>query len=95
MGWVVNVTSARSLPPGKGPLLFFGWEAEWAPEPVWTQRLQEKFAASTGDRTPVAQSVVRHYTDWVPELIFSWCNHGNQGMYFTKGSEILLIKLNK
>jgi hypothetical protein len=35
-------------------------EAGWAPEPVWTQRLEEKSSASVGDRTPVIQSVVRH-----------------------------------
>jgi hypothetical protein len=29
------------------------------PEPVWTQRLEEKSFASTGDQTPV----VRHYSD--------------------------------
>jgi hypothetical protein len=36
-------------------------EAGWAPEPVWTQRLEEKSSASAGDRTPVVQSEVRHY----------------------------------
>jgi hypothetical protein len=50
---------SRALPPV--PII---QEAEWAPEPVWTQRLEEKFSASFGDRTPVVQSVVRHYTDW-------------------------------
>jgi hypothetical protein len=38
-------------------------EAGWAPEPVWTQTLEDKSSASVGDRTPVVQSVVRHYTD--------------------------------
>jgi hypothetical protein len=38
-------------------------EAGWAPEPVWTQRLEENSSASVGDRTPVVQSVVRHYND--------------------------------
>jgi hypothetical protein len=33
-------------------------EAGWAPEPVLTQRLEEKSSASVGDRTPVVQSVV-------------------------------------
>jgi hypothetical protein len=28
--------------PGKGPPVPIGQEAGWAPEPVWTQRLQEK-----------------------------------------------------
>jgi hypothetical protein len=37
----------------------------WASELVWTQRLEEKLFASARDRTPVVQSVVCHYTDWV------------------------------
>jgi hypothetical protein len=40
-----------------------GHEAEWTSELVWTQRLEEKSFAFTGDQTPVVQSVVRHYTD--------------------------------
>jgi hypothetical protein len=54
----------RALPPGKGPPVPIVQEAGWAPEPVWTQRLEEKSSASVGDRIPVVQSVVRHYTDW-------------------------------
>jgi hypothetical protein len=38
-----------------------GQEAGWAPEPVWTQRLEKKFSASVRDRTPVVQSVVSLY----------------------------------
>jgi hypothetical protein len=37
-------------------------EAGWAPEPVWTQRLEEKSLVPVGDRTPIVQPVVRHYT---------------------------------
>jgi hypothetical protein len=37
-------------------------DAGWAPEPVWMQRLEEKSSASVGDRTPIVQSVFRHYT---------------------------------
>jgi hypothetical protein len=33
------------------------------PELVWTQRLQEKSFAYTGDLTSVVQPVVRRYTD--------------------------------
>jgi hypothetical protein len=52
-----------TLPPGKGPPVPIGQEAGWASEPVWMQRLEEKSSASVGDRTPVVQSVVNHYTD--------------------------------
>jgi hypothetical protein len=31
----------RALPPGKGPPVPIVWEAGWAPEPAWTQRLEE------------------------------------------------------
>jgi hypothetical protein len=48
----------RALPP-----VPIGQEAGWAPEPVWTQRLEGKPSASVGDRTSVVQSVVSHYTD--------------------------------
>jgi hypothetical protein len=54
----------RALPPGKWPPVPTVQEAGWTPEPVWTQRLEEKSSAFVGDRTPVVQSVVRHYTDW-------------------------------
>jgi hypothetical protein len=56
---------AELLPPEKGPPVPIGQEAGWAPEPVWTQRLEEKSLAPSGDRTPdrpVVQPVVRHYT---------------------------------
>jgi hypothetical protein len=43
-----------ALPPGEGPPVPIGQEAGWAPEPVWTQRLEEK--SSAGDRTPIARS---------------------------------------
>jgi hypothetical protein len=52
----------RALLPGKEPPVPVVWEAGWAPEPVWTQRLEEKHSASVGDRTPAVQSVVRHFT---------------------------------
>jgi hypothetical protein len=53
----------RALPPGKGPPVSIVQEAGWAPELVWTQRLEEKSFASAKDPTPVVQSVVRLYTD--------------------------------
>jgi hypothetical protein len=60
----------RALPPGKEPLVPIGQEAGWAPEPVWMQRLEEKFSTSVGDRTPVVQSAVRHY--WLSYGSGSW-----------------------
>jgi hypothetical protein len=47
---------SRALPPGKGPPVPIVQEAGWAPEPVWTQRLEEKSFVSTGDRTPIDRS---------------------------------------
>jgi hypothetical protein len=46
----------RALAPGKGPPVPIVQEAGWAPEPVWTQRLEEKSFASSGDRTSIARS---------------------------------------
>jgi hypothetical protein len=56
---------AALLPPAKGPPVPIVQEAGWVPEPVWTQRLEEKSFAPAGDRTliaPVVQPVARHYT---------------------------------
>jgi hypothetical protein len=46
----------RALAPRKGPPVPIGQEAGCAPEPVWTQRLEEKSFASAGDRTAFARS---------------------------------------
>jgi hypothetical protein len=62
--WVVYVTPRPRFTLGKGPPLPIVQAAEWAPEPVWTQRLEEKYSASVGVLAPVVQSVVSHYTDW-------------------------------
>jgi hypothetical protein len=53
----------RALPPGKEPPVPIVQEVGWAPEPVWTQRLEEKCSTYVGDRTPVVKSVISHYTD--------------------------------
>jgi hypothetical protein len=45
-----------ALPPGKGSPVPIGQEAGWAPEPVWTQRLEEKSFDPAGDRNPIARS---------------------------------------
>jgi hypothetical protein len=54
----------RALPPEKGPSVPIVQEAGWAPEPVWTQRLEEKsFRLYWGSNLvrPVVQPVARHY----------------------------------
>jgi hypothetical protein len=62
MGVSGQCRPCRPLPPGKGPSVHFGEEAGWAPELVWTERLEE--ISSAEDQTSVVQSVVKHYTDW-------------------------------
>jgi hypothetical protein len=57
----------RTLLPRKGPPVPIVYEAGWAPEPVWTQRIQEKsFRLCRGSNLDrlVVQPVARHYTDW-------------------------------
>jgi hypothetical protein len=47
---------AALLPPGKGPPVPIVQEAGWAPEPVWTEKIEEKSIDPAGDRTPIARS---------------------------------------
>jgi hypothetical protein len=69
-----------------------GYEAGWAPEPVWTQRLEEKFFAPAGDRAPIVQPVIRHYTARVTAapihlyiyLLFLLLSHVMPGQYCSK-----------
>jgi hypothetical protein len=42
----------RALAPGKEPPVPTVQEAGWAPEAVWTQRLEDKSSVPVGDRTP-------------------------------------------
>jgi hypothetical protein len=53
--WLVS-RPGRALAPGKGPPVPIVQEAGWAPEPVWTQRLEEKSSAPAGNRAPIARS---------------------------------------
>jgi hypothetical protein len=48
---------AALLPPGKGSPVRIVQEAGWAPEPVWTQRIEEKSFAPAGYRNPIARSM--------------------------------------
>jgi hypothetical protein len=55
-------SASRALPPRKGPPVPIG--AGWAPEPVWTQKLEDKSLASVENQISVVESVVRQYIDW-------------------------------
>jgi len=44
--------ASAALLPGKESLVPIGWEAWWAPQPVWTRWWREKFQPPTGTRTP-------------------------------------------
>jgi hypothetical protein len=46
----------HALPVGKGLPVPIAQEAGWAPEPVWTQRLEEKSFAPAGDWTSISRS---------------------------------------
>jgi hypothetical protein len=55
----------RTLAPGKAPRVTIGQGAGWAPEQVWTQRLEEKSFASAwlvGSSFNDAFSVTRLYS---------------------------------
>jgi hypothetical protein len=58
---------AALYPREKDPSVPIVQEAGWAPEPVWTQRLEEKILCPRRGSNPdraVVQPVVRHYTAW-------------------------------
>jgi hypothetical protein len=46
---------------GKDPPVPFVQEVGWAPDTVWTQRLEEKSFASAGDRTSIAHYYIVTY----------------------------------
>jgi hypothetical protein len=56
-------TLAVLYPRGTGPTVPVVQEAEWAPELVWTQRLEEKSLIFAEDQTSITQSIARHYID--------------------------------
>jgi hypothetical protein len=60
----MGVSDQRHAPAALYPQYPLDRKAGWAPEPVWTQRLEEISSAPVRDQTPVVQSVISHYTDW-------------------------------
>jgi hypothetical protein len=62
---------SHALAPGKGPAVPIVLEAGWVPEPVWTQRLEEKstrLCQGLNLNRPVVQPVDRYCTDWATRL---------------------------
>jgi hypothetical protein len=59
MGVSHSPRPGRALVPGKGIPVPIVQEAGWAPEPVWTQTLEEKSFASAGDGTSIVQPAAR------------------------------------
>jgi hypothetical protein len=58
--------------PGKEPLVLFGHEAGWAPEPVWTLWSKEKYFGPSGNGTSAVQLVGCGCTDWaIPRTILT------------------------
>jgi hypothetical protein len=57
---VVSLTPRPRITPGKGPPVPIVQEAGWAPEPVWTQRIEEKYVCLCRG----SNQSVTHYTDW-------------------------------
>jgi hypothetical protein len=56
----------RALPSGNGTPVPIVREAGWAPEPDWTQRIEEKFfrlCRGSNLEPPAVLPVSRHYTD--------------------------------
>jgi hypothetical protein len=58
----MGVSGQRHAPGRALPPVPIVQEVGWAPEPVWTQRLEEKSFAPAGDRTPSADPPVRSQT---------------------------------
>jgi hypothetical protein len=58
----MGVSGQRHAPAALYPQ--YPLDTRLAPEPVWTQGIEEKFPAPVRDRTPAVQPVVKHYTAW-------------------------------
>jgi hypothetical protein len=85
----------RDLPPAKRPRYPL-YSRLGGPQSRSGHRLEEKSSVPAGDRTPIFQSVARHYTDWatltlyrfrVPaDTHFRTCNNGTNKNKAQKGN---------
>jgi hypothetical protein len=63
----------RAFTPGERIPVPIGQKAGWTPEPVWTQRLEEKSLVPAGDRTPIARSSSPQSDTILPDLPRLFC----------------------
>jgi hypothetical protein len=70
-GWMVSVTPRARCIPGKGPPVPIGQEGGWA---GLDTEATGKILSLCGDRTPVVQSVVGHYTNWATQATSTFNN---------------------
>jgi hypothetical protein len=71
----MGVSGQRHAPAALYPVRY---PLDRRPEPVWTQGLEEKSFIPAGDRTPIVQPVVRHYTAWAtaaPKVLLKDCKY--------------------
>jgi hypothetical protein len=61
MGWVVSATFRPPYPQARRPIAI-EYEAEWAPDPVWTFRRRENLSPMPGFELQLVQSVI--YEGW-------------------------------
>jgi hypothetical protein len=63
--------ASAALPPEKDPLLPIGWEAVWAPEPVWTGGggKEKNSQPLPGLEPPIIQPIVHRYTTEVSRFL--------------------------
>jgi hypothetical protein len=60
----MGVSGQRHTPAALYPQDPLDRKAGWAPQPVWTQGLEEESSAPVGDWTPIVQPVVKHCIAW-------------------------------
>jgi hypothetical protein len=74
-GWVISVTPRpRFSPAERTPPVPIVQEAWWVPEPVWTQRLEEKYFASARDRTPTTRPQTLYWLSYLGSWFYTLPN---------------------
>jgi hypothetical protein len=81
----------RALFPGKGPSVPIVQEAGWAPQPVWTQRLEEKALATDRDVSKEYRSKIQ--TDCKLLLTSSVSEHNKYGQTESHAHVVINLSL--